>query len=223
MKDYYEMSREEKQVVRQSICDRAYQEIPNDGDDHIINLGYGVAMDIINTIERNQRDDILLQGESCVIGMNGYLEEGDPRINMRHITPAGEPILVHPKGAKNLTVADSFAFINSGKLYATFLGAFEVSEDGDIANWAVSKEHAAGPGGAMALCRGAQNVFVCMIEENKFGESKLVSECSLPLTARGVVKKIFTDKGVYIPAGKGNGFQMIEKYNQDTQSYEPVN
>lgn len=223
--NYYEMSKEDKNKARQAICDRAYFEIPNDGKDYIINLGFGIGMGIINSIQNDaarKEGEILLQGESCVIGMKEFLDEGDIRENIHHVDPAGAPILVDQRfGARNTSLADAFAFINSKKIYATFLGALQVAANGDLANWAVSDKQRYGAGGAMALVKGAKRVIICMIEEDKNGVSKLVEECTLPLTGEQCVDLVITDKGVYRPEGKQ--FKVLERFNIEKGIYEKLN
>lgn len=212
--NYYEASRAEKSAIRQRIADAAYKwYMPRKSDKQIaINLGYGVPMGIINSMKANHRDDILLQGESCIIGMGEFLEEGDPRINMHRVDPAGNPVLPQTGGATIHSLADAFSFIRSGRIAATFLGAFQVSADGDIANWDTGiPGRMSGPGGAMDLCKGVDRVIVCMIENERDGTSKLVRECTIPLTGRGSVTAIVTDKGVYEP--RGDHFERVFKYD----------
>lgn len=223
--NYYQLPKEEQKAIRQKICDRAYQEIPKNLDEPIVvNLGYGIPMGIINCIESDKDrkpGEILLQGETCVIGMAGFLEKGDPRIKHNHVDPAGNPILVSEYGARNISMADAFAFINSKKIYATFLGALQVAANGDLANWAVSEDQKYGAGGAMALVRGVRKVIICMVEENKYGESKLVKKCTIPLTGEKCVSLIITDKGVYKPMG--DSFKVLEKFNFEKGIYEKIN
>jgi 3-oxoacid CoA-transferase subunit B len=217
--NYYSMTKEERDRVRQAICDRAYQEIPpaKDGQGElVVNVGWGIPLNIIKTLEREGRNDVLLQGESCCIGMGRHLEpEGD--YDMHHVDPAGIPFQPMENGACTLTLADAFAFINSKRIYATFLGAFQVAANGDMANWDSGGEVLAGPGGAMALVRGARHVVVCMVENDKNGDSKLVNRCNLPLTGEGCVDLVITDKGVYKPDGKH--FKVLEKYDPEQGKY----
>lgn len=203
--NYYELEKSEQKKIRKAICEEGYNMIKENGWE-VINLGYGVPLGIANLIQ--PEDGILLQGESCVIGMGHYLEESD-NYDMHHVDPAGIPIEVDPSGSCQKTVADAFSFINSGRIEATFLGAFQVGSNGDLANWA-TPTMAAGAGGAMALVKGAKNVIICMIENDKNGNSKLVKECSLPLTGKKCVKYIITDKGVYKP--NGESFLKIKEY-----------
>lgn len=216
-------TKEEMKVMRQRICDRAYKEIPKAGDRPIvINLGYGVAMGIINSITKNHRSDIILQGESCIIGMDEYIDEDalDYTLdnNYHHVDPAGLPVYVNKEyGCSTKSVADSFSFINSGKIFATFLGAYEVDSYGNLANWAVSYDHAAGAGGAMELCANAQNVYICMMENTKDGKSKLVEKTEMPITYPKCVVKVFTEKGVYEP---NNGeWKKLEEWSDSVNDY----
>ncbi len=212
MYNYYELPKEEQKKIRASICKEGYELIKENGW-HVINLGYGVPLGIVNFIQPD--DKVLLQGESCVIGMGDYLSEND-YYDMHHVDPAGIPVMIDPDGATNKSVADAFAFINSGHLDATFLGAFQVAANGDLANWA-TPTMMAGAGGAMALVRGAKNVIICMIENDKHGNSKLVNRCTLPLTGHGVVKVIITDLGVYVP--DGDTFKKVKSYDQSVRKY----
>lgn len=219
--NYYKMSKEEKYKIRQAICDRAYKEIPlaKDGQGElVINLGWGIPLGIVNTLDKEERDDILLQAESCAIGMGRYLEE-DEEYDMHMVDPAGLPFESHRNGCCTQTLADAFAFINSKKIHATFLGAFQVAANGDMANWDTGDSGMlAGPGGAMALVRGARNVIICMIEEDRNGVSKLMKRCTLPLTGEKCVNLIITDKGVYKPAG--DHFDMIQRYDVESNQYK---
>ena len=218
--NYYEMSEKDKSNMVQAICSRAYKEIPVDGKGKVINIGFGIASGMVNLIQENDRKDILLQGESCVIGMGKLLDKGDRTIDMHHIDHAGTPIDINAKGAINNTLTDSFSFMLSKKIDATFLDAFQVSANGDLANWAIDDNNRVGAGGTMALCYGSKKVYICMIEENRYGVSKLVKRCNIPLTGRKCVNLIFTDKGVYKPMGEE--FKVLESYNLGTGEYEKV-
>ena len=217
--NYYDMNKADRAAVRRAIALRAYQEIPAVTDGKlVVNVGWGIPLGIIDILAESSRDDVLLQGESCAIGMGRYLGADDD-YDMHHVDPAGTPYKPAIGGCHTKTLADAFAFINSKKLYATFLGAFQVAANGDFANWdSGDTGMKAGHGGACALANGAKKVIVCMVEHDRDGVSKLVRRCTLPLTGHRCVDLVITDCGVYRPVG--DKFERIQVYNPETHKYE---
>ncbi|MBS1651861.1 MAG: CoA transferase subunit B [Bacteroidetes bacterium] len=173
-------------------------------DGMFVNLGIGIPTLVSNYIPENY--DIVLQSENGILGMGPFPFEGEENAD---IINAGKQTITLVKGASIFDSATSFGMIRAQRVDLTILGAMEVSENGDIANWKIPGKMVKGMGGAMDLVASAQNIIVAMQQVNKAGQSKLLSKCELPLTGVKCVKKIVTEFGVYDVLPQG-GFKLLE-------------
>ncbi|EMQ96029.1 MULTISPECIES: 3-oxoacid CoA-transferase subunit B [Xanthomarina] len=173
-------------------------------DGYYVNLGIGIPTLVANYV----RDDIQVefQSENGVLGMGPFPFEGEEDAD---IINAGKQTITTLPGASFFDSAMSFSMIRGQHVHLTILGAMEVAENGDIANWKIPGKMVKGMGGAMDLVASAENIIVAMMHTNKAGESKLLKRCSLPLTGVGCVKKVVTNLAVLEVTDKG--FKLLER------------
>ena len=188
-------------LSREQIAMRVAQEF---GDGHYINLGIGIPTLAANYVA----DDIevMLQSENGLLGMGPYPTEQQVDEDMIN---AGKETVTAATGASIFSSAESFGMIRGGHVDLTVLGAFEVDCNGNIASWMIPGKLIKGMGGAMDLVAGAQNIIVTMTHADKRGNSKLLSQCTLPLTGVNCINKIITDLAVL--EVKDGAFHLIER------------
>jgi 3-oxoacid CoA-transferase subunit B len=168
-----------------------------------VNLGIGIPTLVSNYIPEGM--NVILQSENGLLGMGPSAAKENEDADL--INAGKQPITIIP-GASFFDSAMSFGMIRAGKVDLTVLGAMEVSENGDIANWKIPGEMVKGMGGAMDLVASAKNIIVAMLQTNKNGQSKLLKECILPLTGVNCVKKVVTELGFY--EVKDGAFYLLE-------------
>ena len=188
-------------LSKEDIAKRIAQEVK---DGYYVNLGIGIPTLVANYV----RTDISVefQSENGVLGMGPFPFEGEEDAD---IINAGKQTITTLPGASFFDSAFSFGMIRAQKVDLTILGAMEVSENGDIANWKIPGKMVKGMGGAMDLVASAENIIVAMMHVNKAGESKILKKCTLPLTGVGCVKKVVTELAVLEITP--NGFQLLER------------
>lgn len=169
-----------------------------------VNLGIGIPTLVANYIPKGI--DIEFQSENGVLGMGPFPFEGEEDPDMIN---AGKQTITTLDGAALFDSATSFAMIRGKHVQLTVLGAMEVAENGDIANWKIPNKMVKGMGGAMDLVASADNIIVAMMHTNRSGESKILKKCTLPLTGVSCVKKVITNLAVLDITKKG--FQLIER------------
>lgn len=205
----------EKQEIRATIAKRCALELE---DGYVVNLGIGLPTMIPNYLPKGV--SVLLQSENGLLGMAGTPEEGkeDP-----YLTNAGGGYITSIPGACTFDSATSFGFIRGGHVNCTILGAMQVDEKGNLANWTIPGKKTPGMGGAMDLLVGANQVILAM-EHTAKGRAKILSECTLPLTAQGQVDMIVTEMGVMMITPEGiklteiNPLFTVEQVQEATEA-----
>jgi 3-oxoacid CoA-transferase subunit B len=185
---------------KNQIAQRIAQELQ---DGYYVNLGIGIPTLVANYIPEGM--EVVLQSENGLLGMGPFPFDGDEDPDLIN---AGKQTITTLPGSAFFDSAMSFGMIRAGKVHLTVLGAMEVADNGDIANWKVPGKMVKGMGGAMDLVASAKNIIVAMQHTDKAGNSKLLSACTLPITGLKCVKKIVTDLGVF--SITENGFECIE-------------
>jgi len=186
---------------KNQIAQRIAQELEHN---MYVNLGIGIPTLVANYIPKGI--DIEFQSENGVLGMGPFPFEGEEDPDMIN---AGKQTITTMPGAALFDSATSFAMIRGQHVQLTVLGAMEVSENGDIANWKIPGKMVKGMGGAMDLVASAENIIVAMMHSNRAGESKILKKCTLPITGVNCIKKVVTNLAVLEVTKKG--FKLLER------------
>lgn len=186
---------------KNGIAQRIAQELQ---DGWYVNLGIGIPTLVANYIPDGI--EVEFQSENGILGMGAFPFDGEEDADLIN---AGKQTITARKGAVFFDSATSFAMIRGQHVQLTVLGAMEVAQNGDIANWKIPGKMVKGMGGAMDLVASAENIIVAMMHTNRKGESKILPECSLPLTGVGCVKRVVTDLAVL--EIKDGAFHLIER------------
>lgn len=188
---------------KQQIAKRIAREVR---DGYYVNLGIGIPTLVANYIPATM--NVVLQSENGLLGMGAFPSEDKVDPDMIN---AGKQTVTAIAGASIFSSADSFAMIRGEHIDLTILGAMEISENGDIANWKIPGKMVKGMGGAMDLVASAKNIIVAMQHCSNDGKSKLLPQCTLPLTGIRCVKKVITDLGYFEVLPDGGGFKLLER------------
>jgi 3-oxoacid CoA-transferase subunit B len=186
--------------TREQIAQRAAQEIE---DGSVVNLGIGLPTLVADFVPPER--EVWFHSENGLLGMGPFPYEGeeDPQL-----INAGKQTVTVVAGGSFFHSSDSFGMIRGGHVDTAILGAMQVSQSGDLANWAIPGDRVMGIGGAMDLATGARRILVLTTHTTKEGEPKLLAKCAYPLTAVGVVSRVITDLAVLDPVGAG--FRLVE-------------
>ena len=188
-------------LSREQLAQRVAQELQ---DGYYVNLGIGIPTLVANYVPKGI--EVMLQSENGLLGMGQFPTDDDVDADLIN---AGKQTVTMATGASLFDSAESFAMIRGGHVDLTVLGAFEVDCQGNIASYMIPGKLIKGMGGAMDLVAGADNIIVTMTHASKHGESKLLAECTLPLTGKGCIKKVLTDLAfLEIKEGK---FHLLER------------
>ena len=186
--------------TRQELAQKAAEELR---DGMYVNLGIGIPTLVANYIPADL--DVTLQSENGMLGMGPFPTKQEVDADLIN---AGKQTITELADTSYFSSDQSFAMIRGGKIDMAILGAMEVSEQGDLANWMIPGKLVKGMGGAMDLVAGVDYIVVVMEHTNKKGQPKLLKKCTLPLTGKGVVSRVITDFGVF--DRRGEGFEIVE-------------